>query len=102
ATPQVTFRRSPMAGLKSLWIPKETCLARCLGTRWRMLWPSAESNGRPGSLEALPMGVPVTSAPPPLREVLTDAIRYWEPRRIGYNVFLAAIVLGWVIFTWPH
>ncbi len=45
---------------------------------------------------------PVTSAPPSLRELLTDAIRYWEPRRLGYNLFLAAIVLGWVIFTWPH
>jgi hypothetical protein len=45
---------------------------------------------------------PVTSAPPPFREVLTDAIRYWEPRRIGYNAFLAAIVPGWVVFTWPH
>ena len=42
------------------------------------------------------------SAPPPLREVLTDAIRYWEPRRIGYNLVLALIVLGWVAFTWPH
>jgi hypothetical protein len=45
---------------------------------------------------------PMTSAPPPFREVLTDALRYWEPRRIGYNGFLAAIVLGWVVFTWPH
>jgi hypothetical protein len=56
------------------------------------------------------MGVPeqtstssrVTSAPPPFRDLLTDALRYWEPRRLGYNLFLAAIVLGWVIFTWPH
>jgi uncharacterized membrane protein YsdA (DUF1294 family) len=45
---------------------------------------------------------PATSAPPPLKEVLTDAIRYWEPRRIGYNAVLAAIVLGWIVFTWPH
>jgi hypothetical protein len=34
--------------------------------------------------------------------VFTDALRYWEPRRIGYNVLLAAIVVGWVVFTWPH
>lgn len=37
-----------------------------------------------------------------MRELLSDAIRYWETRRVGYNAFLAAIVLGWVIFTWPH
>ena len=28
-----------------------------------------------------------------LRESTTDAIRYWEPRRLIYNVILAAIVL---------
>lgn len=45
----------------------------------------------------------VSQAPqPPFREVLTDALRYWEPRRIGYNAALAAIVAGWVAFTWPH
>jgi len=27
------------------------------------------------------------------REWLSNAIRYWEPRRIGYNVILAAIVV---------
>lgn len=27
------------------------------------------------------------------REYLTDSIRYWEPRRIVYNVFLALIFL---------
>jgi|GEM_PF-367653 hypothetical protein len=29
----------------------------------------------------------------PLREIVSDAIRYWEPRRIVYNAVLAAIVL---------
>lgn len=37
-----------------------------------------------------------------LRELISDAIRYWEPRRVGYNLVLAAIVLGWVGLTWPH
>ena len=41
-------------------------------------------------------------APPPFRDLLSDAIRYWEPRRIWYNAFLALIVLGWAAFTWPH
>jgi hypothetical protein len=44
----------------------------------------------------------LSPAPPPLRAILADAVRYWEPRRIGYNALLAAIFLGWVVFTWPH
>lgn len=39
---------------------------------------------------------------PSLRDLITDAIRYWEPRRIAYNLALAAIVLGRIVFTWPH
>jgi len=37
-----------------------------------------------------------------LREVAGDALRYWEPRRIVYNVVLTAVVIGWVVLTWPH
>jgi hypothetical protein len=33
-----------------------------------------------------------------LKERLTDAIRYWEPRRVLYNVVLAAIV-GFYFFA---
>ena len=36
------------------------------------------------------------------RDVLRDAIRYWEPRRLIYNIVLAAIALAWLIWTWPH
>lgn len=48
-----------------------------------------------------------SAAPPPdndpgLRSRLDDALRYWEPRRILYNLGLAAVVLGWVALTWPH
>ncbi len=35
-------------------------------------------------------------------EFLVDAIRYWEPRRIVYNLVLAAVVLAWVVLSWPH
>lgn len=42
------------------------------------------------------------AAAPRLREILADAARYWEPRRLGYNALLGAIFLGWVVFTWPH
>ncbi len=34
--------------------------------------------------------------------ILKDALRYWETRRIAYNVALAMLVAGWVVLTWPH
>ena len=36
------------------------------------------------------------------REPLPDAIRYWELRRIWYNLALAAQAIAWVVLTWPH
>jgi hypothetical protein len=36
------------------------------------------------------------------REILSDAIRYWEARRIAYNSILTAIVIAWVALSWPH
>ena len=38
----------------------------------------------------------------PLREIVSDAMRYWEPRRITYNLVLMAVVVAWLVFTWPH
>ena len=35
-------------------------------------------------------------------ESLREASRYWEPRRIWYNLALTALVGAWVLFTWPH
>jgi hypothetical protein len=35
-------------------------------------------------------------------EILRDAIRYWERRRIIYNGILASVFLGWFVLTWPH
>jgi hypothetical protein len=32
---------------------------------------------------------------------VADALRYWEPRRIIYNVALALVVAGHVIAGWP-
>ncbi|HTL92647.1 MAG TPA: hypothetical protein VL176_09880 [Steroidobacteraceae bacterium] len=37
-----------------------------------------------------------------LRAAIDDALRYWEPRRMLYNLLLGALVLGWLIVTWPH
>src|ERR1700682_6340500 len=36
------------------------------------------------------------------RDVLTDAIRYWEIRRIAYNAVLAAVVVVVFMFQWPE
>jgi hypothetical protein len=38
----------------------------------------------------------------PHKAILRDAVRFWEPRRLAYNLVLAAITLAWLIFTWPH
>ena len=46
--------------------------------------------------------VPPTEQPASLRDILSDAIRYWESRRIAYNAALVAVVVGWIAFTWPH
>lgn len=37
-----------------------------------------------------------------LRESLTEAARFWEPRRLIYNAVLLAIVAAWVATSWPH
>jgi hypothetical protein len=36
-----------------------------------------------------------------LQELVTDALRYWEPRRLFYNALLALIVLGHFVASWP-
>ena len=37
-----------------------------------------------------------------VRDVLTDAIRYWELRRIAYNAILAAVVVVVFALQWPE
>jgi hypothetical protein len=37
-----------------------------------------------------------------LIQPLANALRYWEARRLIYNVLLAAVALAWLAFTWPH
>ena len=34
--------------------------------------------------------------------VLAESIRYWEPRRLWYNLALTALASAWVALTWPH
>ena len=35
------------------------------------------------------------------RDVATDALRYWEPRRLIYNAVLVIVVVGYFIAGWP-
>jgi hypothetical protein len=42
---------------------------------------------------------------PPLasfRALLTDSIRFWELRRIFYNLALTVVAVAWLVVTWPH
>ncbi len=45
---------------------------------------------------------PVLLSSTPLRAILKDALRYWEPRRVGYNLALIALASAVVLRTWPH
>jgi hypothetical protein len=36
------------------------------------------------------------------RAFLSDAIRFWEPRRLVYNLILAVVVVVWLVASWPH
>ena len=36
-----------------------------------------------------------------LRDYFTDAIRFWEPRRVIYNAVLAAIVIAYFAVNYP-
>ncbi len=38
----------------------------------------------------------------PLRPLFSDAIHFWEPRRLYYNIILASATLTWLAATWPH
>jgi len=38
----------------------------------------------------------------PFRALLANSIRFWELRRLFYNLILAAVVLVWLVATWPH
>jgi len=33
---------------------------------------------------------------------MISSVRYWEPRRVAYNLVLATVAVGWIVSTWPH
>jgi hypothetical protein len=41
-------------------------------------------------------------SPAPFRTPLADSIRFWELRRIFYNLVLSVVVLAWIVLSWPH
>ena len=51
-----------------------------------------------------PMNTPASSDGRSNRLVtrLAEAARYWEPRRLGYNAVLLAVLVGWIVLSWPH
>lgn len=53
-------------------------------------------------LSNIPGQSPNESRNQSLRASLTQAARFWEPRRLLYNFILAVVVLTWVLATWPH
>ena len=36
-----------------------------------------------------------------MKEIISDSVRYWETRRIVFNVVLAAVVVGSFVCHWP-
>ena len=43
---------------------------------------------------------PGEAGQPTLSSILADGLKYWEPRRLIYNVVLLAIVVGHVVAGW--
>ena len=43
-----------------------------------------------------------SSPPPESHSIFADALGYWERGRVGYNLILAAVVISWIVLTWPH
>jgi hypothetical protein len=43
-----------------------------------------------------------SSPPGRWRDCLVSAGRFWEPRRVIYNLILATVVVIWLVSSWPH
>jgi hypothetical protein len=50
------------------------------------------------------MSTPAASTHPDstLRGLLSSSARFWEPRRILYNLILFAVCVAWLVASWPH
>ena len=54
-----------------------------------------------GAEPARPSAAETNGVLPRLREFTTDAIGYWEIRRLFYNLLLAVVVLAHFVASWP-
>ena len=43
-----------------------------------------------------------TSPADAIRQIFADSLRFWELRRLFYNLVLFTVVVTWVAATWPH
>ncbi len=50
----------------------------------------------------LQMETKLSESPETIRAGFRAAAQYWEPRRIAYNLVLAAVAVTWLVLTWPH
>lgn len=49
------------------------------------------------------MQTPSPSLPAPsFWDTFVSAARFWEPRRLLYNLVLTLGVILWIVLTWPH
>ena len=44
----------------------------------------------------------VSDRRPRFRELVAEALTYWEPRRIAYNAVLVAVVIFYFGLAWPN
>lgn len=49
-----------------------------------------------------PSEIPGKTAAGLLRRRFLEAARFWEPRRIVYNLVLTVVALIWIVASWPH
>jgi hypothetical protein len=42
------------------------------------------------------------SSTTPLAACFRQAARFWEPRRLLYNLVLTLVVAAWILVSWPH
>lgn len=54
------------------------------------------------AMNSAKQGAAVEGGPGPLREMLTNAIKYWATCRIAYNLILATLVIVGFARVWPR
>jgi hypothetical protein len=103
-------RGSPPLGATGIWPPAragfcakrhELCVAKYLTPQagYPILPLPVRLEGQMPSPHPLQLLTPPRL---PFGETLSSAARYWEPRRVLYNLILTAIVALWVVASWPH